>query len=83
MKGLGALRTEFPSLVRDVRGLGLMLGMELTRPCEAIVAEMLRAGVLANCTNQNVVRIVPPLIITTAQIDEALAVMRGVFAKAT
>jgi acetylornithine/succinyldiaminopimelate/putrescine aminotransferase len=55
MKGLGELRKEFPSLVRDVRGLGLMLGMELTRPCDAIVAEMLRAGVLASCTNQNVI----------------------------
>ena len=83
MKGLGKLRKEFPSLVRDVRGLGLMLGMELTRPCDTIVAEMLRAGVLANCTNQNVIRIIPPLIITTAQIDEALALMRGVLAKVT
>jgi acetylornithine/N-succinyldiaminopimelate aminotransferase len=55
-----------------------MLGMELTKPGDGVVADLLAAGVLSNCTNQNVIRIVPPLIITTAQIDEALAAMRGV-----
>ena len=83
MKGLGDLREAFPSLVSAVRGKGLMIGVELRRPCDAVVAEMLRGGVLANCTNQNVIRIVPPLIITKAQIDEALRVMRSVFARLT
>jgi acetylornithine aminotransferase len=80
MDGLVKLREEFPSLVRTVRGKGLMIGVELTRPGDAAVGEMLRRGVLANCTNQNVIRIVPPLVITRAQIDEALGVMREVFA---
>jgi acetylornithine/N-succinyldiaminopimelate aminotransferase len=79
--GLGEIGKAFPSLVRVVRGKGLMIGMELTKPGDGIVADMLAEGVLANCTNQNVIRIVPPLIITTAQIDEALAVMRRVFAR--
>jgi acetylornithine/N-succinyldiaminopimelate aminotransferase len=81
MKGLEGLRKAFPSLIKDVRGKGLMIGVELTRPCDAIVAEMLAGGVLVNCTNQNVIRIVPPLIITREQIDGALALMKGVLAK--
>ncbi len=81
--GLEAIRTTYPSLVREVRGKGLMIGVELTRPCDGVVAGMLEAGVLANCTNQNVIRIVPPLIISRAQIDDALAIIRAVFARFT
>jgi acetylornithine/N-succinyldiaminopimelate aminotransferase len=81
ISGLEAIRKSSPALVRDVRGKGLMIGMELTKGGDPIVAEMLREGVLANCTNLNVIRIVPPLIITDAQIDEALGVIRGVLAR--
>jgi len=80
ISGLAELKDHYPSLVKSVRGKGLMLGAELARPCDDIVAAMLRAGVLANCTNRNVIRIVPPLVITTAQIDDALSVIREVFA---
>ncbi len=81
--GLEAVRTAYPSLVREVRGKGLMIGVELTRPCDAVVAGLLEAGVLANCTNQNVIRIVPPLIISRAQIDDALSAIRSVFSRFT
>jgi len=77
---LEKLRAEFRGLVASVRGRGLMLGVGMTRPCDAIVASLLEAGVLANCTNGNVIRIVPPLVITPAQVDEAVEVMRRVFA---
>lgn len=83
IEGLEALRTSYPSLVREVRGKGLMIGVELTRPCDDVVAGMLDAGLLANCTNQNVIRIVPPLIISRAQIDDALAVIRATFSTFT
>jgi acetylornithine/succinyldiaminopimelate/putrescine aminotransferase len=81
LAGLAEIRKAFPSLVFDVRGKGLMIGMELTRPGDPIVAEMLAEGVLANCTNQNVIRFIPPLIITTAQVDDALTVIRRVLAR--
>lgn len=81
--GLEGVRASCPSLVRDVRGKGLMIGVELTRACDGIVSGMLDAGVLANCTNQNVIRIVPPLIISRAQIDDALAAIRAVLARFT
>jgi len=79
--GLEEMKKAFPSLIRVVRGKGLMIGMELTKPGDAIVAEMLAEGVLANCTNDNVIRLVPPLIITMTQIDEGLAVIRRVLGR--
>lgn len=79
LAGLEEVRKALPALVKAVRGKGLMIGVELSKPGDAIVAGMMAEGVLANCTNQNVIRLVPPLIITTAQIDEALGVMRRVF----
>lgn len=78
LRGLEKLRGEFPGLIRAVRGRGLMLGVELDRPCDGVVTAMLDAGVLANCTNRTVIRIIPPLIIGDAEIDEALSVMRSV-----
>jgi acetylornithine/N-succinyldiaminopimelate aminotransferase len=56
-------------LVEDVRGLGLMLGMEMDMPCANMVDAMREQGVLVNCTADNVLRFVPPLVITQDQID--------------
>ena len=81
LAGLEEIRKAFPGLVRDVRGKGLMIGMELAKPGDAVVADLLAEGVLSNCTNVNVIRIVPPLIITDDQVDEALAVMRRVLVR--
>lgn len=78
---LKQMQKEFPGLIREVRGMGLMIGVELTEPGDHIVAEMLRQGVLANCTHQTVIRIVPPLIITRREVDDALVVIRSAFGK--
>ncbi len=56
-------------LVEDVRGLGLMLGMEMDMPCSNMVDAMREQGVLVNCTAEKVLRFVPPLVITREQID--------------
>lgn len=56
-------------LIKDVRGLGLMIGVELSIDCAEIVKEMMNRGVLTNCTKGNIIRIIPPLIITTEEID--------------
>lgn len=60
---------EKSDTVRDIRGLGLMIGVELSIDCKEIVTEMLNRGILTNCTNGNVVRLLPPLIISREEID--------------
>jgi acetylornithine/N-succinyldiaminopimelate aminotransferase len=57
------------SLVKDVRGVGLMLGMEMNIPCANIVDAMRDHGVLVNCAADKVLRFVPPLVISHEQID--------------
>jgi acetylornithine/succinyldiaminopimelate/putrescine aminotransferase len=76
---LRSLEQEFPHLIREVRGHGLMVGMELTREGEGIVKRLRELGVLLNCTAQTVLRFLPPLIISEAEINEGIAVMRKVF----
>ena len=57
-------------IIADVRGKGLMVGLELTKPGAEYVDKLREAGFLINCTADNVLRFVPPLIITKAEIDE-------------
>ncbi|MFZ2411343.1 MAG: acetylornithine/succinylornithine family transaminase [Candidatus Methanoperedens sp.] len=61
--------------VKDVRGKGLMVGMELSIKCEDIVNRARERGVLLNCTSESVLRFVPPLIITKEQLDKAVSVL--------
>lgn len=75
---LRQLQREFPNLIADVRGKGLMIGVELTQEGEPIVEKMREEGVLINCTNQTVVRFLPPLIITNAHVDDAMSALRKV-----
>ncbi len=56
-------------IVEDVRGSGLMLGMELDINCAEMVDEMRSLGILINCTADKVLRFVPPLVIEKDQID--------------
>ena len=55
--------------VLDVRGRGLMLGIELARPCGALALRALEAGLLINVTRERVIRLLPPLILDAAQAD--------------
>jgi acetylornithine/N-succinyldiaminopimelate aminotransferase len=73
------LCAEFPSLCTEVRGRGLMLGLELTRDGNPIVAAMRERRILINCTDTTVLRFVPPLIITQDQITETIEALREVF----
>ena len=57
-------------VIADVRGKGLMVGVELTKPGAEYVDKLREAGFLINCTADKVLRFVPPLIITKAEIDE-------------
>ena len=61
--------------IRQVRGLGLMLGAELDRPGGPVVERCLRSGLVINCTAERVLRFLPPLVITRAELDEGLAIL--------
>jgi acetylornithine aminotransferase len=56
----------------EIRGQGLMVGIELDRPCGELVARMRDLGFLINVTADKVIRLVPPLIFTAAHADELL-----------
>jgi predicted acetylornithine/succinylornithine family transaminase len=66
------------AIVKDVRGEGLMLAVELTVPGKEIVKEMLKLGFIINCTHDTVLRMLPPFIITEKQIDKFVRALRPV-----
>lgn len=69
--------------VRDVRGLGLLQGLEVEIDAKAVVADCLTRGVLVNATSERVLRFVPPLIITQAEIDRVLEILSSIFNQRT
>ena len=73
---------ERHDIVKDVRGLGLLLGMELTVSGEPIVHACLRQGYLINCIQEKVLRFIPPLTITTEQIDGLIECLDSMLAAA-
>ena len=70
---LRAIAAARPALVKEVRGAGLMWGLELTRDAAAVVPAGLERGVVVNRTAETVVRLLPPLVITEPEVDEALS----------
>ena len=72
--GLDRLAARHAS-IREVRGLGLILGAVLDRPGQPIVDRCRDAGLLINCTADRVLRFVPPLIVSPAEVDEGLAIL--------
>ena len=69
------LQEKYPDKVTDVRGCGLMLGMEVAGEGKPIVESCLANNVIVNCTAGNVIRIVPPLIISGEEIDIVVAAL--------
>jgi acetylornithine aminotransferase len=61
--------------VKEIRGQGLMLGIDLAKPCGALVQRAADAGLLISVTADSVVRLVPPLILSTAEADEIAAIL--------
>lgn len=76
-----AYKEKYPTLIKEVRGRGLILGMELTRPGREIANECLDYGAIINCTAGNVLRFVPPLNITKEHVDELIAILDKVLPK--
>jgi len=72
---LEKLRSELP-VVREIRGEGLILAAELEVPCKPVVRQALEMGFLMNCTQERVLRFLPPLIIERRHVDELVAALR-------
>ena len=79
-KGLQSLQNRL-SVVTAVRGLGLLQGMELSLDGQPVVQDCLVRRILINCTVGNVLRFVPPLIVTNGEIDRLLDVLLGALQK--
>jgi acetylornithine/succinyldiaminopimelate/putrescine aminotransferase len=69
------LARKFPQRVAEVRGLGLMWGMELRGEAAPILAELRRHGILATKAGPNVLRVLPPLIVRAAEIRTFLSAL--------
>ena len=67
--------------VKEVRGFGLMLGVELTVPGKQLVLDAMKEGLLINCTHDTVLRFLPPYNVTEKEIDQALKILGRLFAK--
>ena len=72
---LKKLKEDF-ALIREIRGKGLMIGVELNGPGKKIVEACYEKGLLINCTQEKVLRIFPPYIVKKKEIDRALSVLR-------
>ena len=78
---LTAIVKIFPEIFRSVRGAGLMLGLECVVPAGDVVNRLRDGGLLTVSAGENVVRILPPLVIEQSHIDEAAAIIERVAAK--
>jgi acetylornithine/N-succinyldiaminopimelate aminotransferase len=77
---LESLQRKYP-FVKEVRGIGLMIGMALDIPAGDIVRKGHERGVLLNVTHDTVLRFVPPLTVTKQEINQMIAILDGIFAE--
>ncbi len=76
---LEKLRKDFPAIIIEVRGSGLMIGLELARDGGPIVEACAKRGILINCISGNVLRFTPPLIVVEKEIDHLIDVLEDIF----
>lgn len=79
---LEELRRKHP-IITEIRGRGLMLGLELARPGAPIVEACRRGGLLINCTQETTLRLMPALTITAADLTKAITILDGVLTETT
>jgi predicted acetylornithine/succinylornithine family transaminase len=69
------------SFIKEVRGFGLMIGVELDLPGKQFVTEAMEQGLLINCTSDKVLRFLPPYIVTEQEVDRAIKILSRMFKK--
>jgi acetylornithine/N-succinyldiaminopimelate aminotransferase len=73
-------KEQYPKLIREVRGRGFMIGVEFFKPAKDVQSALLERHVIANVTNVNVLRLLPPLIFTSEHIEELSSALSEVLA---
>ena len=81
MQGLESLKQRHPSIIKAVRGKGLIIGMELNIEGKEIVSTCLKQGIILNCTLDKILRFLPPLIVKKQEIDRCIKILERVLAK--
>jgi len=77
---LSALKKKH-DLIKEVKGIALTIGVELNTDGQAVYEKCLEHGLLINCTQKSILRIMPPLTVTAAQVDKAIAILDKVLSK--
>ena len=80
-RNLRGLQRKYPKQIRDVRGLGLMFGIEFAGPASPIVAGLRARGILATKAGENVLRLLPPLVVKRSELRSFLVAFDDVLAK--
>ena len=78
-----SLSRELSGLITEVRGRGLMIGVELDRPGAEIAAECLSRGLVINCTHERVLRLYPALTVSEEELDQGLDTLGNVLRDAS
>lgn len=81
VNGLTELKAEHTNLITDIRGIGLLAGIELAREGSPVVKSCMERGLLINCTSGNVLRFMPPLIVQEKEIDNMLEILDDVLGR--
>jgi len=76
---LESLKEKYPQKIKEIRGLGLIVGMELQEEDQEIVKKCVEEGVLINCAAKKVLRFLPPLIVEKEEIDYLIEVLDKIF----
>lgn len=83
-KKLETLKAKYPGLITEVRGKGLLVGIGLSKDISSnIMLNCFELGLFVNAVKPNTVRLVPPLIITNKEVDQAVEILDKAFAKAS
>jgi 4-aminobutyrate aminotransferase-like enzyme len=77
IQGLAARHSQ----IGEIRGKGLMIGVEMGGAAKEVVSRLLRRGFITNAAHDTVLRLLPPFVITNRDIDEFLAALDGVLAE--
>ena len=80
LEKLASLKITYP-VIKEIRGLGLMFGVELNIPGKQIVEAAIEKGLLINCTHDTVLRLMPALNVTKKEIDQAVRMLENVIAR--
>jgi len=78
---LSQIKDRFPRMISEIRGCGLMLGIELTFPAKSIWSSLLQRGYICNLTQETILRLLPPLIVKKEEIEEFCLVLSDVLSR--